>query len=494
MLKESLEIEYKSAKKGLPDDIWETYSSFSNTVGGQIFLGIGEKEGEFIIEGINDTQSIIDDFWNTITSKEKVNQNILNDNNIKVVKLEDKNVIVITVPEAEYRLKPISVKIRKRWIAYKRLGTGDREATKEQLQYMHANSQSDLDSSIIEGYDLDDLNLDDVKMYQEEVYKNSGEERIKQLSTENFLKEIGVLKRKRPTKDYGLTIGGLLFFGKYQSIRDYYPGFQLDYFKKESSMETNWLDRVSSGDMTYPEINIYSFYKLVFNKLTMNISEPFMLDNDSKRKPYRNDLKIALRENLVNMLMHAYYGTQTPLKVNEYPDYIEFYNPGDMRILPTDFIVGGSSKVRNSTLAVLFRRVGISEKAGSGGPRIFDIVNKYNLRIPDIISTDEDTRIRLWKIDLISSYKDLSSEEYQIFEFLISEKLITKSDAIKKIKMTEYAFNQTIQKLLEKDIIDRKSGGRSTHYVLKTSSEASVFSDKKQIRYLEDKMKINRRK
>ena len=60
--------------------------------------------------------------------------------------------------------------------------------------------------------------------------------------------------------------------------------------------------------------------------------------------------------------------------------------------------------------------------------------------------------------------------------------------------MTEYAFNQTMQKLLEKDIIDRKSGGRSTHYVLKTSSEASVFSDKKQIRYLEDKMKINRRK
>lgn len=259
-------------------------------------------------------------------------------------------------------------------------------------------------------------------------------------------------------------------------------------------MVTDWLDRVSTGDMAYPELNVYSFYKLVFKKLTESISEPFKLDNNSKRMPYRSDLKIAIRENLVNLLMHSYYGTEIPLKVMEYPDYIEFYNPGNMRISPSDFIIGGISKVRNSTLAVLFRRVGISEKAGSGGPRIFDIVNKYNLKTPDILTTDEDTTIRLWKIDLISSYKGLSSEESKILEFLVDDKSITKSDAIKKLKVTEYIFNRTIQKFLEKDIIERKGRGRSTHYVLKTNSEASILSDKKQIRYLEDKMKLNQRK
>lgn len=494
MLNEGLEIEYKSAKNGLPDDVWETYSAFSNTIGGKIYLGISEEDEQYSIDGVTNSQSIIDDFWNTITNKEKVNQNILNDNSIEVAKFEDKEVIIITIPEAEYRLKPISVKIRKRWIAYKRLGSGDREATKEQLKYMHANSQSDLDSLIIENYDLEDLNLYDIKTYQEEVYKANREERIKNLPIEEFLKEIGVLRRIRPSMEYGLTIGGLLFFGKYQSIRDYYPSFQLDYFKKESSMETNWLDRVSSGDMAYPELNIYSFYKIVFEKMITNIIEPFQLDDELRRVPYRNDLKTAIRENLVNLLMHAYYGTQDPLKVMEYPDYIEFYNPGDMRILPTDFIVGGTSRVRNSTLAVLFRRVGLSEKAGSGGPRIFDIVNKYNLRLPDIISTDEDTKIRLWKTDLLSSYKDLAVEEYEMLEYLIANDIITKRLAMKNLKITEYAFNQTVQKLLEKEIIERKSGGRSTHYILKKNSEASIFSNKKQIRDLEDKMKKNRRK
>ncbi|AVQ34021.1 hypothetical protein C7J88_07450 [Staphylococcus muscae] len=189
MINENLEIEYKLAKNKLPEDVWETYSAFANTVGGTIYLGIKEVDGRFIVEGVENSQSIIDDFWNTITSKQKVNKNILTNENVCLKKMEEKEVIIITVPEAEYGLKPISVKTKKRWISYKRLGSGDREATEEQIQYMHANSQSDLDSFIIEGYDLDDLNIEDIRMYRDDVYKNSGEERIKNLSIEDFLKD-----------------------------------------------------------------------------------------------------------------------------------------------------------------------------------------------------------------------------------------------------------------------------------------------------------------
>ena len=206
MINEDLETECKLAKNKLPEDIWETYSAFANTVGGTIYLGVKEVDGQFIVEGVENSQLIIEDFWNTITSREKVNTNILKDNNICVKEMEGKEIVIITVPEAEYRLKPIMVKIKKRWASYKRLGSGDREATDEQIQYMHANSQSDLDSFVIEGYDLEDLNIEDIRMYQDDVYKNSGEERIKNLSLEDFLKEIGVLKRKRPSKDYVKSI------------------------------------------------------------------------------------------------------------------------------------------------------------------------------------------------------------------------------------------------------------------------------------------------
>jgi ATP-dependent DNA helicase RecG len=490
--KEDNETEYKLANNDIPNDIWSTYSAFANTLGGVIVLGVEENpKGVFNAVGIQEPLKLIDDFWNTITSIEKVNKNILSDENVFVDELDGKTVIVIDVPEADYKLKPIMVKPRKQWLAYKRLGTGDRVATEEQYRYMVANAQSDMDTMLLEGFDTDDLNLADVHRYKNAVIEHSGETRFADMSDEIFLKEIGVFKRKRPSKEYAMTVGGLLFFGKYDSIIDHYANFQLDYFKKNNSLDTDWSDRISTGDMSYPEMNVYSFYTTVFERMTSTLPEAFQVGENSQRLPYRADLSRAIRESLVNMLMHPYYGSQVPLKVTEYPDYIEFYNPGDMRVLPTDFIVGGTSKPRNSSLAVLFRKIGIAEKAGSGGPRIFDVVNKYNLRTPDIINNDEDTLIRLWKTDLVNSLKDLSPDEKKIIEYLVSEGAIRKQIAKSVLKLTEYSFTNALKTLQESNLVEKIGNGPSTRYILVKNSEADVFSNKKFIRALEDSLRNN---
>ena len=57
-IKEDYERECKLATGGLPESIWETYSSFANTNGGTILLGIREHRDSFTVEGLTDKQIV----------------------------------------------------------------------------------------------------------------------------------------------------------------------------------------------------------------------------------------------------------------------------------------------------------------------------------------------------------------------------------------------------------------------------------------------------
>lgn len=57
-LGEDHERECKLATGGLPESIWETYSSFANTNGGTILLGIREHRDSFTVEGLTDKQIV----------------------------------------------------------------------------------------------------------------------------------------------------------------------------------------------------------------------------------------------------------------------------------------------------------------------------------------------------------------------------------------------------------------------------------------------------
>ena len=84
--KENNRLEVKKAKGGLPNSIWETYSSFANTLGGTILLGVCERDDKsFEIVGLNDAERILTDFWNTINNQSKVNINILSNKDVEVI-------------------------------------------------------------------------------------------------------------------------------------------------------------------------------------------------------------------------------------------------------------------------------------------------------------------------------------------------------------------------------------------------------------------------
>lgn len=61
-LKENQTIELKQSTNGLPSSIFETYSSFANTKGGKIYLGIKEGKEPNNIIGVNNPSALKKDF------------------------------------------------------------------------------------------------------------------------------------------------------------------------------------------------------------------------------------------------------------------------------------------------------------------------------------------------------------------------------------------------------------------------------------------------
>lgn len=86
---ERVTLECKRASKGLPASLWETYSAFANTYGGTILLGVVEhmdepdKSKRFEIVGVDDADKIRKNLWDIVNNKEKVNVNLLKDDDVQ---------------------------------------------------------------------------------------------------------------------------------------------------------------------------------------------------------------------------------------------------------------------------------------------------------------------------------------------------------------------------------------------------------------------------
>jgi ATP-dependent DNA helicase RecG len=160
---EKVDIECKKAESKVTKTVYESYSAFANTNGGYIILGVKEDktktnpEERYVIQGIEDTGKQMEDFWSTINGN-KVNVNILKDENVYPVEEDGISLIVIEVPRAEFNMRPVYVNDNPYKGTYKRNHEGDYHATEHEVKGMIRDQNSDgNDSLILEYYTMDDI-------------------------------------------------------------------------------------------------------------------------------------------------------------------------------------------------------------------------------------------------------------------------------------------------------------------------------------------------
>jgi ATP-dependent DNA helicase RecG len=184
-------------------------------------------------------------------------------------------------------------------------------------------------------------------------------------------------------------------FGKDEAIRDpaAIPQYHVDYREKLSdSPAIRWTDRLTI-DGTWVG-NLFQFYQKVILRLTADIKIPFQLSTDLFR---RDDTIVheAIREALVNALIHADYRGLGGIVVEKYRDRFELSNPGSLLVSIEQLVLGGVSECRNKSLQIMFQMIGGGEKAGSGMDKIRRGWASQQWRVPLIRTQMRPDRVKL---------------------------------------------------------------------------------------------------
>lgn len=484
LIRESIDIECKLAqgKDGqgqLPKDFWPSYSAMANTDGGSILLGIGQRKGRFYLEGVANPAVVRKQLVDLLGNRNKVSANLLTERSLQEIELDGKVVLAVHVPRAGRKHKPVFLNGNPLGgNCYRRFDEADQEMSDEEVMLLLAEQrQESLDYRVLPKFGMDDISIPTLQAYRQVHATLNPGHHWSELNNLEFLKVIRAWNRDRETGEEGLTVAGLLMFGKFQSIQDEFPNYNLDYQERpEAKTEKRWIDRVwLDGSWSG---NLYDFYRIVYPKLVADLKVPFSIkgglrDDDSP-------VHVALREALANTLTHADYRLPARILVVKRPDMFGFQNPGEMRIPLELALKGDEPDCRNRRLAHLFSFVKVGEKAGTGIPKIMSGWKSQHWKKPSLTeerTPNPRTILRLQMLDLFppgildilrlhfgERFDHLDEWERTALAVTLSELRLTHGRLSELTDLHPTDVSKTLRGLVAKGLLVAEGTGRGTVY------------------------------
>lgn len=488
---EGTDLEFKAAKGGLPGSFWETYSAMANTDGGMIVLGVAERGGILSFDGVPDPGQLRTTLWNQLNDRQKVSANLLSANAIQVSTQGGRQFLTVQVPRASREQRPVYVGANPMTGTYRRAEDGDYRCSADEVRRLLADQSATepADARVIPGFALADLDTDSIKQYRNRFSSRTPDHPWLSEDDTGLLLKLGALRRDRASGQVGLTAAGLLMFGSFEALREGLPSYHVDYREKLSTdPAVRWTDRIHADGTWQP--NLFQFYQRVRQRLGADIKLPFQLDADLVRRG-ESPAHEALREALVNAMVHADHLGPGGVVIERHADRIELSNPGSLLVSRAQLLAGGVSECRNKALQLMFQMIGGGEKAGSGMDKIRSGWQSQHWRSPKIEETMHPDRVRLLMpmVSLIPAEVDAAlrqrfGETYGTLDALSVQALVTAAveGAVSNGRLQEIAgrhptdITATLQSLVRLDMLARQKQRRWASYSLPGDSLPSDAS------------------
>ena len=205
-------------------------------------------------------------------------------------------------------------------------------------------------------------------------------------------------------------------------------------------------------------------------------------------KLYRVDVRdypeVAVREALLNLLVHRDYSFSASAFISIYENRIEFVSIGGlMPGIDLEDVMVGISVCRNQDLANVFYRLHLIEAYGTGMGKIMKADESMQVK-PVIETTKNAFKIILPNINAkyetenatvktksgtpvtVHTEKKLSDEEEKILEYARKHGAITRNDVIGLLEVSASTAARVIRKMVKTNLLEQKGKARNTHYTI----------------------------
>ena len=446
------DFEVKEAKSTIPKSSWDTVSAFSNTAGGWLVFGVSKNGKDYEIKGVENPARVEQDFT-TVLRGRKFNQKIITD--CKKYNFGSKTVLAFYIPLAQK--KPVYFNNVKN--SFIRSGSGDQRLTEQEIDSLYRQSAYGTKDKETTELTINFLDAQTIRQYRQYLENINPEHHYNKLSDVDFLTKIRALDKGK------VTIAGLLVFGTEDSIATAFSDFKIDYLE---IFGTSYADASRRYEFRLPDYpNLFQYFFSIYERIIKKIDIPFKM-----KGPFRDENQPqvkAIREALVNLLMHSDYFSPMKPRIRVFLNRIEFFNPG---ALPKPYEVlqkGDISLPRNPLITKMFRVIDLAENAGYGFDKMINgWVSHYTLK--PVISGDIDNykitfpTINVPEKGVEKGVETLSEKEIIILNIIKKYPSISKKKIQEKSKLGKKAIDYNIKKLKGKRIIKRVGPDKGGHW------------------------------
>ena len=422
-------------KVELTKDIKKEIIAFANTNNGTIYIGIDDDSN---IVGLKNAKKDLESLSGMI--RDGICSDLTLYTKIYIENIENKDIIIVKVNEAPNKPYYLADKGLKSSGVYLRHGNVSVQASEEVIKKMILESNSNsFENNVSSNQNLHFEYLKDTFKKHNIEINDSKCKTLNITNLNNQYTNLGLLL----SDECPYSINCAIFNGNNKLE-----------FKDRKEFTGSVLKQVND---TYEYLDLYNKTKGKIVGL--------------ERQDLRDYPEYALRESLLNAIIHRDYNFTGSILISLFDDHYEITSLGGLvKGISIKDLYYGVSESRNPNLAHIFYRLKYVESFGTGIGRIIESYNTYDKK-PLILDSDNAFKVTLYNVNYFDDNKKVLpsslTQEEQIIEYLKKNNRINRLIVESLLDVSKTRANDILNKMINENILEQAGSGKNIYYVLK---------------------------